>query len=523
MQVHCTRPGCPQPINNFPELDDPAVRKKSPQKFCLACGMPLILRSRYVPQKLLGQGGFGAAYFARDLDTPRLRECVIKQLVVNTTDPETLAKTQELFEREGEVLENLGTHAQIPDLYAYFELDVPNPQTGRSEPYFYIAQEFIDGETLEEEVTRKGRFTEAEVVALLREILPVLQYVHDNGSIHRDIKLSNIMRQHPHKTKVPNQASLYLLDFGAVKQLATLGGPNKMTGIYTLHFAPPEQSRGEQVFPSSDLYALAVTCVVLLTGKPPSDLYEAYTNSWKWRPYAQVTEQLAQVLDRMLLPAPSQRFQSASDAYYALTQGSIIPTPAPMPPRSSTLPITPQPIPPVSAPPPATATNLQGSVGVPSPPIPPASSQNINQPTITPRPAKGKPPNVPKPPKPAKSPAPSLPMVKVLTGAAFTGFEAGILGLVGYGLLTQGWASLGLVAGGGGVVLALLIFLQFKGVIEKWEQLVIAGLSAAVAWFMPFLPLVGVQALLVSGMIAVGLVVIAQIFLLIYTVLSKIL
>ncbi|MDS3860198.1 protein kinase [Thermosynechococcaceae cyanobacterium BACA0444] len=521
MQVHCTRPGCPQPINNFPELDDPAVRKKSPQKFCLACGMPLILRNRYVPQRLLGQGGFGAAYFARDLDTPRLRECVIKQLVVNTTDPETLAKTQELFEREGEVLENLGTHAQIPDLYAYFELDVANLQTGRSEPYFYIAQEFIDGETLEEEVGRKGQFSEAEVVELLREILPVLQYVHDNGSIHRDIKLSNIMRQYPHKTKVPGQASLYLLDFGAVKQLATLGGSSKMTGIYTPHFAPPEQSRGEQVFPSSDLYALAVTCVVLLTGKPPSDLYEAYTNSWKWRPHAQVTEQLAQVLDRMLLPAPSQRFQSASEAYYALTQGSIIPNPPPLSTRPLSTP--PPPIATVSVPAPSTGTNLQGSVGTPNPPLPQATGQNINQPTITPRQPQGKAPKVPKQPKPAKPPAPPLPMLKVLTGAAFTGFEAGIIGLVGHGLLTQGWASLGLVAGGVGVVLALLIFLQFKGVIEKWEQLVIAVISGAIVWFAPFLPIVGVQALLISGMIAVGLVVIAQIFLLIYTLLSKIL
>lgn len=523
MQVHCTRPGCPQPMNNFPELDDPAVRKKSPQKFCLACGMPLILRNRYVPQKLLGQGGFGAAYFARDLDTPKLRECVIKQLVVNTADPELLAKAQELFEREGEVLENLGTHAQIPDLYAYFELDVVNPRTGQSEPYFYIAQEFIDGETLEEEVSRKGRFSEAEVVELLREILPVLQYVHDSGSIHRDIKLSNIMRQHPTKTKVPGQANLYLLDFGAVKQLATLGGPSKMTGIYTPHFAPPEQSRGEQVFPSSDLYALAVTCVVLLTGKPPSDLYEAYTNSWKWRPHAQVTEQLAQVLDRMLLPAPSQRLQSASDAYYALTQGSIIPNPPPISPHSVALPTSPQPIPPMTAPAPATGTNLQGSVGNPSPPIPPANSQNISQPTITPRKRQGNPPKVPKQSKPAKSPAPPLPMLKVLTGAAFTGFEAGILGLVGHGLLIQGWASLGLVAGGVGIVLALLIFLQFKGVIEKWEQLVIAVISGAIVGFAPFLPIVGVQALLISGMIAVGLVVIAQIFLLIYTLLSKIL
>ncbi len=517
MQIHCTRPGCRQPINQFPELDDPAVRKKSPQKFCLACGMPLILRGRYVPQKVLGQGGFGAAYLARDLDTPKLRQCVIKQLVVNSSDPEVVAKTQELFEREGEVLEHLGTHIQIPDLLAYFELDIPNPQTNQIEQFFYIAQEFIDGQTLEEEIATKGHFTEAEVIQVLREILPVLQYVHDNGSIHRDIKLSNIMRQHPDKTKLPGQGQLYLLDFGAVKQLATLAGPSKMTGIYTPHFAPPEQSRGEQVFPSSDLYALAVTCIVLLTGKAPSDLYDAFHDCWQWRPHAQVSDHLAQVLDRMLQPAPSQRFQSASDAYVALTQGSIIPVPAPRP-----APSTPQPIPVVAAPPPAVATSLQGSVGVPSPPIPQATSANINQPTITPRPRSAQNPPVPRSSLSPKQPAPPLPMVKILAGAAFTGFEAGALTLIGQGLLAQGW-SLGLVAGVGGGILALLIFLQFKGIVEKWEQLVVAGISAAALFLSPFLSVAGGVALFMAGMAAVGLMVVAQVFLLIYTLLSKVL
>ncbi len=517
MQVHCTRPGCRQPLNTFPELDDPAVRKKAPQKFCLACGMPLILRGRYVPQKVLGQGGFGSAYLARDLDTPKLRQCVIKQLVVNTQDPATLAKAQELFEREGEVLEHLGTHVQIPDLFAFFEVDAPNLQSGQPEPYFYIAQEFIDGETLEEEVAAKGTFTEAEVIQVLREILPVLQYVHDSGSIHRDIKLSNIMRQHPNKTKIPGQPQLYLLDFGAVKQLATIAGPQQMTGIYTPHFAPPEQSRGEQVFPSSDLYALAVTCLVLLTGKPPDKLYDAFHNTWKWRSSAQVSDHLAGVLDKMLMPAPSQRYQSASDVYTALTQGSIIPTTPPIPTRPA--PTNPQPVPTVSAPLPAVITSIQGAVGVPSPPIPAASSANINQPTITPRPQPKKPPKVARPPK---SPAPPLPIVKVLGGAAFTGFESGVLGLVGYGLLNQGWASMGVIAGGLGALLALFIFLQFKGVIETWEQLVIATISAGLLWVLPFLPLVGISGLIVAMMAAVGLVVVAQVFLLIYTLLSKI-
>ena len=85
---------------------------------------------------------------------------------------------------------------------------------------------------------------------------------------------------------------LYLLDFGAVKQVANVATPtpSKATSIYTPFYAPPEQTHGNQVFPSSDLYALAVTCICLLTGKAPNDLFDTSQNHWQWRPYAQVSD-----------------------------------------------------------------------------------------------------------------------------------------------------------------------------------------------------------------------------------------
>ena len=292
MDLYCTRPGCQKPENFFTDLDDPATLKAVQQKFCTNCGMPLILVGRYLPQKLLGQGGFGAAFLARDRYTPGLRRCVVKQFQPSTTlSAKQLQIAQDLFEREAEALEYLGnTHPQIPDLFASFELAVPASQGSKDGQFFYLVQEYIDGQTMEQEMEQTGAFSEDNLLNVLQEILKVLQFVHENDSIHRDIKPSNIMRH--------RNGLIYLLDFGAVRQATKVGV--KSTGIYSEGFAPPEQMAGGEVYPSSDLYALAVTCVMLLTTKQPSELLDTYSNIWQWRSHCSVGDRLADILDRML-------------------------------------------------------------------------------------------------------------------------------------------------------------------------------------------------------------------------------
>lgn len=499
MEIYCTRPGCPRPQNYFADLDDKATLKTVQQKYCTACGMPLILIGRYIPLKLLGQGGFGTAYLARDRYTPAMRQCVVKQFQPSgDLNQQQLKIAQDLFEREAAVLEELGSHhPQIPDLFAFFPLGVPSLQIGKEEQYFYLVQEFIDGQNLEEELATKGAFSEAEALEVLREILNVLKFVHENDSIHRDIKPSNIMRD--------KRGRLYLLDFGAVKQVTKGAGGvgGRSTGIYSQGYAPPEQMAGAQVYPSTDLYALAVTMITLLTGKEAGELYDSYTNGWNWRSYTQVSATLADILDRMLLQTPNQRFQSAQDVLDAL---SPRPTPPPLPIRP---PQSPQPRQPPSPPPPPVQVSTPPTAVPPVPP--PPSRQPVTPIPIHPQPTAA---NIQSPAKPA-----SFPLLTVLSGAAFTGFEGALLFIALSSLQLPPQISIGLW----GMIMGGLIFAEFRHIIEKFNFVIIGGITLAIVVF--FLrgtygipEIIGFAVLAGAGAIAV-----TAIFRLIYLLLSRLL
>ncbi|RPH91727.1 MAG: serine/threonine protein kinase [Chroococcales cyanobacterium metabat2.561] len=335
MEVICTRPHCPRPRNQCLDLDDSNRLTSIEQKYCITCGMPLILGGRYLPERLLGQGGFGAAFLAVDRYSPKKAKCVIKQFQPSgNLSPQALEKAKNLFFQEARVLEDLGReHPQIPDLYAFFPLKVKNQLTGEEEQFFYLAQEYIEGKNLEEILQQQQKpFQESEVKNILKELLLILKFIHENGSIHRDIKPSNIMQS--------KNGRLYLLDFGAVKQ-ATNNPSNtqeKSTTIYSAGFAPPEQQLGNQVSAATDLYALAATCVILLTNRDPDDLYDPQKQVWNWQNYApNISADLAQVFNKMLLANPLDRFQSCGEVLTALNPPSPIPPsppPSPIPPSS---------------------------------------------------------------------------------------------------------------------------------------------------------------------------------------------
>jgi serine/threonine-protein kinase len=476
--------------------------------------MPQILIGRYVPIKLLGQGGFGAAFLAIDRYTPTMRKCVVKQFLPSgNLSPDQLELAQNLFEREAEALEKLGNpHPQIPNLLAYFELAVPSTSTNQPTQFFYLVQEFIDGENMEQLLERKGKFSQSETVAVLREVLNILTFVHDNGAIHRDIKPSNIMRD--------RTGRIYLLDFGAVKQVTASpsSGQGHSTGIYSMGFAPPEQMSGGVVYPATDLYALGVTCITLLTGKQPMELYDPYSNTWNWRGYVQVHDLLEAVLNRLLRPTPSDRFQSAQEVLDALKSRSSAASASQQPTSGQSSPApTKTSIQPPPPPPAASAPSSRGQSLPLSPPSPQPGASPAARPVARPLP--------PPTPQPRFLDDP----VAILSGAFFIGFEISVLAIAAVSVLGSSLISLAMLA----LIMAGLAVLVISRVIEKTDLLILMGLTLLVA-----LPIegignfsilqdIGISPLLLIVMLPImgGLVLLAAaiLFLLIYRVLEKLL
>ncbi|BDI19466.1 serine/threonine protein kinase [Nostoc cf. commune SO-36] len=293
---YCLNPTCPNPEN--------LVYSQN----CQSCGSQLLLRDRYQVIKPLGQGGFGATFLANDQGLPGEPSCVIKQLRPSGSAPHVLQMARELFEREAKTLGKIGNHPQVPRLLDYFE----------DHEQFYLVQEYISGDTLQEEVKLNGILSETGVKQFLSEILPLLQYIHEQKVIHRDIKPANLIRR-------TQDARMVLIDFGAVKNQISQGttnpsGQTALTAyaIGTPGFAPPEQMAMRPVY-ASDIYALGVTCIYLLTSKTPKDLdYNPNTGEMMWEQLVQVSDHLSNVLRKMLEVSVRNRYQSAADVLRAL-------------------------------------------------------------------------------------------------------------------------------------------------------------------------------------------------------------
>jgi serine/threonine protein kinase len=271
-----------------------------------------LIDNRYRIQKLLGQGGFGRTYLAGD--TYRFDQlCVLKEFAPASRTEYIVQKARELFEREARVLYEID-HPQIPKFLAWFT------EKGR----LFLVQEYVDGKTYATLLRQRQRhsrvFSEAEVVQWLIDLLPVLDYLHRLNIVHRDISPDNVMLPE-------GQTRPMLIDFGLVKQtfnqLRILEAGSEVSleqGSFVGKFgyAPPEQIRMGQCYPSSDLYALSVTALVLLTGQEPSLLMNRDSLEWCWHSYARVSDRFAQVLDRMLQDKPKHRYQSAREVFAVL-------------------------------------------------------------------------------------------------------------------------------------------------------------------------------------------------------------
>ncbi|MEG3972936.1 serine/threonine-protein kinase, partial [Microcoleus sp. T2B6] len=292
---YCLNPACQNPQN--------ADRTQ----FCLNCGSKLLLRERYRAIKPLGRGGFGRTFLAVDQDKPSKPRCAIKQFFPLSQGTSSSEKAAELFNREAVRLDELGKHPQIPELLAHFQ----------QERYQYLVQEFIEGQNLQEELARTGPFSESKILSLLKDLLPVLQFVHDRSVIHRDIKPPNIIRRRLSQTPTiytyPTlTGELVLVDFGAAKLVEGLRETGTVIG--SPEFVAPEQIRGQAVY-ASDLYSLGVTCIYLLTQISPFDLFDINQDAWVWRDFLKVPidPKLSRILDKMIESSLSRRYKSVAE------------------------------------------------------------------------------------------------------------------------------------------------------------------------------------------------------------------
>jgi len=260
------------------------------------------LDQRYQVLKALSFGGFSQTYLAEDIRRPSHPPCVVKHLKLTSEDPAFLQEARARFYREAEILESLGRHDQIPQLLAFFEEDRE----------FFLVQEFIDGTAFSDELLGAAPFSEAAAIEFLADVLNVLVFIHEQQVIHRDVKPSNLIRRH-------SDGKMVLIDFGAVKAVATPAVHSPVTiQIGTPGYIPPEQAAGHPHF-NSDLYALGMTVIQALTGRPPEQLVST-DGQRSWQDKVELSRGFATVLERMVCDHSSQRYASARECWQALHQ-----------------------------------------------------------------------------------------------------------------------------------------------------------------------------------------------------------
>ncbi|ELS01793.1 serine/threonine protein kinase [Xenococcus sp. PCC 7305] len=250
-----------------------------------------VISDRYKLKEKFGNSIGRQTWLAQDLASETSELVIIKLL---TFGGNIQWDDVRLFEREAQILQQLN-HGQIPKYKDYFSVD---EQT----LWFGLVEEYIAGNSLKQLLETGTRFGEAEVIKIAQDVLQTLIYLHSFNPpiLHRDIKPSNLLLGDDNK--------VYLVDFGAVQDSFASEGTT-FTVVGTYGYAPLEQFGGKTV-PASDLYALGITIIHLLTRTAPSNLPNKDLRI-QFRDRVTVSPQLANWLDKMIVPAVERRFQTA--------------------------------------------------------------------------------------------------------------------------------------------------------------------------------------------------------------------
>lgn len=288
---------------------------------------PTTVNDRFKILRQLGQGKLGKTYLAQD--SHRFNDlCLLQEFAPEVYDSLSLKKTEELFQRKAQILYTL-QHPQIPGFRELFSCQ------HRGKTTLFLVQDYVQGLTyyqhLQERRKEKNLFTETEIEQLLLQVLPVLDYLHEKGIIHRDITPKNIICRQDDNLPV-------LINFGSVKQLSIIANTyfkhpelltSKIIQVGQPGYAPQEQIEKGIVTANSDLYGLAATACVLLTGKEPLQLQDKQSLTWSFLTEVGINPRLSQILLRMLAKNPSDRYTSAREVIQVLTDSSPQPITSP--------------------------------------------------------------------------------------------------------------------------------------------------------------------------------------------------
>jgi serine/threonine-protein kinase len=265
------------------------------------------LPSPYKVIKKIGSGGFGNVYLV--INTENNHQCVIKQLHLNSNQPDFIKHACRLFEQEADILKKLD-HPQIPNLIDYFKQDGE----------FYLVEEYIKGHSLKQELKLNQPWAEADVINLLYQGLSILRDIHAQGIIHQDVKPDNFIRRQ-------QDQKLVLIDFGAVKEfnLEQSHLIDHTVGLGTLGYMPIEQAWGKPR-KNSDIYAMGMIAIQALTGKSIQaltaknsiDLAENEETEVIWANQTQINPRFKDILTKMICADYKERYQSAQEVITAL-------------------------------------------------------------------------------------------------------------------------------------------------------------------------------------------------------------
>lgn len=286
---------------------------------------------KYRIESVLGQGAFGITYLATAKLTVSenlgsmnvsvkvaIKEFFMSDLNSRSADGSSVEQTnsslvknyRQKFRREAENLSKL----QHPNIVKVLEVFDENNTA-------YYAMEFIEGDTLDDYIKKKGRLPEAEALEITQEVCSALSYMHEHKMLHLDLKPKNIMRN--------SEGHIFLIDFGLAKQYTEDGEPESSTslGLGTPGYAPIEQAnyKKDGSFPVTlDIYALGASLYKMLTGKTPPDSSHILNDGLPLSQLksAGVSEGTIAIVEKAMAPMRKERYQSVKALAFALGNSS---------------------------------------------------------------------------------------------------------------------------------------------------------------------------------------------------------